>query len=69
MDQGMKKVVVKVDERLLIQTIQDAKTEVPYALIRDAGYTQVAPNTITAGAIGPGPKTIIDKYTGRFKLL
>lgn len=37
--------------------------------IRDAGRTQVAAGTRTVMAIGPGPKTLIDRITGHLKLL
>jgi peptidyl-tRNA hydrolase, PTH2 family len=36
--------------------------------IRDAGRTQLAPNTATVAAVGPAPKTLLDLVTGHLKL-
>lgn len=38
------------------------------SIIRDAGQTQVAPGTHTVIAIGPAPKSVLDKITGYLKL-
>jgi PTH2 family peptidyl-tRNA hydrolase len=38
-------------------------------VVRDAGRTQIAPNTVTVLGIGPGPKSLIDQVTGDLKLL
>lgn len=38
------------------------------SIIRDAGQTQVAPGTRTVIAIGPAPKSVLDKITGYLKL-
>lgn len=38
-------------------------------LIRDAGKTQIEPNSKTVLAIGPGPSREIDRITGSLKLL
>ncbi|KAG5438817.1 hypothetical protein PCANB_002537 [Pneumocystis canis] len=37
-------------------------------IIRDAGRTQIEPNSTTVIGIGPGPKSIIDQITGHLKL-
>lgn len=37
--------------------------------IRDAGKTEIAPNTLTCCAIGPGTVSEIDSITGHLKLL
>ncbi|KAI8618373.1 peptidyl-tRNA hydrolase [Chytriomyces sp. MP71] len=36
--------------------------------IRDAGRTQIAANSRTVLAVGPGPKKLIDEVTGHLKL-
>lgn len=38
------------------------------SIIRDAGQTQVAPGTRTVIAIGPAPKSVLDKISGHLKL-
>jgi peptidyl-tRNA hydrolase, PTH2 family len=38
-------------------------------LIRDAGRTQIEPNSKTVLAIGPGENKVIDQVTGHLKLL
>ena len=46
--EGQKKVVLKVDsESELVSLYEKMKREMPCALIRDAGHTQVEPGTIT----------------------
>ncbi|HIQ03482.1 MAG TPA: peptidyl-tRNA hydrolase [Desulfurococcales archaeon] len=71
LNSGQKKVVVKVSsEEELIRVANEAeKHRLPYAIIRDAGLTELPPNTLTAVAIGPAPATLIDKITGNMKLL
>ncbi|MEM3030923.1 MAG: peptidyl-tRNA hydrolase Pth2 [Candidatus Micrarchaeia archaeon] len=68
--EGEKKVVVKIEgEKELLALYEKAKGEVPCALIRDAGLTQIPPGTLTALGLGPGDERVIDKYTGKLKLL
>lgn len=38
------------------------------SIVRDAGQTQVAPGTRTVIAIGPAPKSVLEKITGHLKL-
>ena len=68
---GGKKVTLKVsDERELVEVFNAAKKrQLPAALIRDAGHTQVEPGTLTAVAIGPADEDEIDVITGKLKLL
>lgn len=68
---GMKKVVLKVSsEKELSDICKLARDEkLKCEMIRDAGLTQVEPNTITALGIGPADDKKIDKITGKLKLL
>lgn len=67
---GYKKIVVCVEnERELVELFEKVKKEIPAALIKDAGHTQVEPGTITALGIGPWKEGKINEYTGKLKLL
>lgn len=68
--EGSKKVVLKVrSEKELLELYERAKKEVPAALIRDAGYTQVDPGTVTCAGFGPAPDDVMDRLFGHLKLL
>ncbi len=68
--QGQAKIVLKLDaQQKIVELFENAKRELPCALIHDAGHTQVEPGSITAIAIGPGPADKIDKHTKNLKLL
>jgi peptidyl-tRNA hydrolase, PTH2 family len=65
-----KKIVLKVESmQALVQLFELVKKEIPAALIKDAGHTQVEPGSITALGIGPAEEAKIDKYTKDLKLL
>ena len=68
---GSKKVILKVTSlRSLIEIQKRAKkAELPYALIKDAGRTEVKPGTVTAIGIGPWKEDDIDKVTGDLQML
>lgn len=68
---GQAKVALKTDSLEEIKQICDnaKKMGLITSLIRDAGRTQIAPNSITVLGIGPAPKSVIDKVTGHLKLL
>ena len=69
--EGQKKVVVKVasEEELLDLRRTAVDLSLPFALIRDAGMTELPPGTSTVIAVGPGPADKIDRLTGVLKLL
>ena len=68
---GYKKVVLKVssEEELLDYFLKGLDAGLPTIIVRDAGLTQLAPETPTAVAIGPGSAKKIDEITQGLKLL
>lgn len=68
--QGQKKVVVKVDgESQLLELADKARAAgLPYAVVRDAGHTQLDPGTLTTLGIGPADEETIDRITGDLSL-
>lgn len=69
--EGQKKVVVKVSTESALITLnrQAAMDDLPHALIKDAGMTELPPGTATVVGIGPAKSEEIDKITGELKLL
>ncbi|MFB6295275.1 MAG: peptidyl-tRNA hydrolase Pth2 [Halobacteriales archaeon] len=67
---GQKKVVLRVDdERSLYERQERAKVEgLPTGLVRDAGHTQLEPDTPTALAVGPASDSRVDAVTGDLSL-
>ncbi|MHA2379516.1 MAG: peptidyl-tRNA hydrolase Pth2 [Candidatus Thorarchaeota archaeon] len=70
-NEGQKKVAVKVtsEDELLEMRRVAVNLGVPFALIRDAGMTELPPGTTTVIAVGPAKAELIDKVTGDLKLL
>lgn len=68
---GQKKIVLKVDseDELLKYYNEAVKTDLPVAIVRDAGLTELPPGTATAVAIGPAPSRLIDRFTSELKTL
>ncbi len=68
--QGMKKVILKVDQETILDTYKKVKGEkLPCYLVKDAGRTELASGTITALGIGPTEEDKINKFTKDLKLL
>ncbi len=69
--EGQRKVVLKVANlQDLLRIKNDAdRSQLPNAIVIDAGLTEIPPGTITALGIGPSPNKQMDKVTGNLKLL
>ncbi|XP_057658420.1 peptidyl-tRNA hydrolase 2, mitochondrial-like [Diorhabda carinulata] len=67
---GGTKIAVRVDSEEELLTLHKAAQaeNILSSIIRDAGQTQVAPGSRTVIAIGPAPKSALDKVTGHLKL-
>lgn len=69
--EGQKKIVVRVgSEEALLRLQEEARgLKLVSYLVCDAGHTQLAPNTLTVLAVGPGPVSLVDRVTGSLKLM
>lgn len=70
-DSGCAKIAVKVESEAELMNILKAARErnINTCLVRDAGRTQIEPNSKTVLAIGPAVCQQIDHVTGHLKLL
>ena len=70
-EDGEKKVVVKAKDLGELMDIQKKARSlgIPCALIRDAGRTEVEPGTATAIGLGPAEENVLDRLTGKLKLM
>ncbi len=68
---GEKKVVLKARDLDELKNLAEKckKMKLPYALISDAGLTEVKSGTVTALGIGPDDSKKIDKITGSLPLM
>ncbi|MFW6000520.1 MAG: peptidyl-tRNA hydrolase Pth2 [Halorubrum sp.] len=68
--EGQKKVVLKGDSESRLFELADKadKEGLPYAIVRDAGHTQLEPGTVTALAVGPARDDSVDRVTGDLSL-
>lgn len=67
---GGTKITVKIDSESELLELEKCarKEDVLSCIVRDAGQTQVAPGSRTVIAIGPAPKSVLDRITGHLKL-
>jgi PTH2 family peptidyl-tRNA hydrolase len=70
-NEGQAKIALKVYslEELLKIKREAEDLNLPTALVMDKGLTQLEEGTITCLGIGPAEESIIDKVTGKLKLL
>jgi PTH2 family peptidyl-tRNA hydrolase len=70
-DGGAKKVVLTADSDAQLFRLAEAadRAGLPNAVIRDAGHTQLDPNTVTALGVGPAGEAAVDEVTGDLSLL
>ena len=68
---GQAKVALKVEseEELMVLQAQAVSLGLCAQVVRDAGRTQIAAGSVTCLAVGPGPKSVVDRVTGGLKLL
>lgn len=71
MDEGQRKIAVKVKSEKNLMELEKAALELalPCALIIDRGLTEIPPDTITCLGVGPAPAKEVDKLTGQLPLL
>ena len=70
-DEGQAKIALRVsNEKELLEFKEKAlEMDLPVELVTDRGLTQLEPGTRTCVAIGPAPSDLIDRLTGKLKLL
>lgn len=68
---GMAKIVLSVPDIFGLALVQSNATryDLNMAAIRDAGRTELAPETWTVIAVGPNQASLIDRVTGSLPLL
>jgi PTH2 family peptidyl-tRNA hydrolase len=67
--EGQKKIVLKVASESELLALKERARGLPCALIRDAGFTQIEPGTVTCLVIGPAEDEKVDAVTKNLKLL
>ncbi len=69
--EGQRKIAVKVKDEKELSELESAAKDLglPNALIVDRGLTQIPEGTVTCLGIGPAPESLVDKLTGKLRLL
>jgi PTH2 family peptidyl-tRNA hydrolase len=69
--EGQKKVALKVPSEKELGDLEEAADDLglPHALIVDRGLTEIPEGSVTCLGIGPAPVAMIDRLTGKLKLL
>lgn len=67
---GGTKITMRIDSEDEMLALHERAKEMGIlsSIVRDAGQTQVAPGSRTVIAIGPAPKSVLEKITGHLKL-
>jgi PTH2 family peptidyl-tRNA hydrolase len=70
-DFGQPKIILKVNSLEELEEINENGHfhNLPTAIVRDAGLTQLDPGTATCVGIGPAPAQLVNKITSGLKLL
>ena len=70
-DFGQPKIILKVNSLEELEEINENGHfhNLPTAIVRDAGLTQLEPGTATCVGIGPAPAQLVNKITSGLKLL
>ena len=68
--EGQTKIVLKVSDESVLFTLKELakRNNIPTALIRDAGRTQLEPGTITSLGVGPANDSDVDNIVRDFSL-
>ena len=68
-ESASRKICLAVDDEeeieYFLNLVQEAS--LPFALIKDAGLTEVAPGTVTVLGVGPAPRHTMDSLFGELK--
>ncbi len=69
--EGQRKIAVKVKDEKELSELESLANDLglPNALIVDRGLTQIPEGTVTCLGIGPAPEALVDKLTGKLKLM
>jgi PTH2 family peptidyl-tRNA hydrolase len=69
--EGQRKIAVKVVDEKELGELEEAANDLglPHALIVDRGLTEIPEGTVTCLGIGPAPAGMMDRLTGKLKLL
>ncbi len=69
--EGQKKVALKVPSEKELSELEEGADELglPHALIIDRGLTEIPEGSVTCLGIGPAPAAMVDRLTGKLKLL